>query len=206
MKNSVQFYEIRPTFKSWCFLSIWFSYHSSMIQTNYSRWKVGICNWWKKEFNIWTSWIQKKWMVKIAHTMSFTNRLHKKKEASYFYCSRACCWGPAPPKILPTSPSKLEIFFLLATTVTLSKAFLPPIGDTCKSHVNVHGHCDKIYHQLLATQVKFPRISLAIEAAHSLRHALESRPKTIGANFEHFWLFVGPNLLINAGTLTSGYY
>jgi hypothetical protein len=35
---------------------------------------------------------------------------------------------------------------------------------------------------------------------------LESRPKTIGANFEHFWLFVGPNLLINAGTLTSGYY
>jgi hypothetical protein len=145
-------------------------------------------------------------MVKIAHTMSFTNRLQTKKKASYFYCSRACCWGPAPPKILPTSPSKLEIFFLLATTVTLSKAFLPPIGDTCKSHVNVHGHCDKIYHQLLATQVKFPRKSLAIETAHSLRHALESRPKTIGANFEHFWLFVGPNLLINARTLTAGYW
>ncbi len=92
----------------------------------------------------------------------------------------------------------------MATTVTLSIAFLPPIGDTCKSHVNVHGHCDKIYHQLMATQVKFPRKSLAVEAAHSLRHALESRPKTIGANFEHFWLFVGPNLLINARTLTSG--
>jgi hypothetical protein len=56
----------------------------------------------------------------------------------------------------------------------------------------------------MATQVKFPRKSLAVEAAHSLRHALESRPKTIGANFEHFWLFVGPNLLINARTLTSG--
>ncbi len=33
------------------------------------------------------------------------------KKASYFYCSRACCWGPAPPRILPTSPSKLEINF-----------------------------------------------------------------------------------------------
>jgi hypothetical protein len=77
-----------------------------------------------------------------------------KKKKSYFYCSRACCRGTAPPKILPTSPSKLEIFFLVATTVTLIIAFLPPIGDTCKSHVNVHGHCDKIYHQLMATQVK----------------------------------------------------
>jgi hypothetical protein len=98
-------------------------------------------------------------------------------------------------------------FLLVATAVTLSIAFLPPIGDTCKSHVNVHGRSDKIYHQLMATQVKFPRESLATEAAHSLRHALhyESRPKTLGANFEHFWLFVGPNLLINARTLTSGY-
>jgi hypothetical protein len=51
-----------------------------------------------------------KWMVKIAHTMSFTNKPPPKK-ASYFYCSRACCWGPAPPRILPTSPSKLEINF-----------------------------------------------------------------------------------------------
>jgi hypothetical protein len=139
------------------------------------------------------------WTYNVIYKQGF------KKKASYFYCSRASCWGPAPPRILPTSPSKQEIFFLVATTVTLSIAFLPPIGDTCKSHVNVHGHCDKLYHQLMATQVKFPRKSLAIEAAHSLRHALESRPKTIGANFEHFWLFVGPNLLINARTLTSGY-
>jgi len=57
----------------------------------------------------------------------------------------------------------------------------------------------------MAIQVKFPRKFLAIEVAHRLRHALESRPKTIGANFEHFWLFVGPNLIINAKTLTSGY-
>jgi hypothetical protein len=74
----------------------------------------------------------------------------------------------------------------VATTVTLSIAFLPPIGDMCKSHVNVHGHCDKIYHQLMATQVKFPRKSLAIEAAHSLRHALESRPKQLG----QLWAFL----------------
>jgi hypothetical protein len=80
----------------------------------------------------------------------------------------------------------------VATAVTLSIAFLPPIGDICKNHVNVPGHSDKIYHQLMATQVKFPRKSLAIEAAHSLRHARESRPKTLGANFEHFWLFVAP--------------
>jgi hypothetical protein len=94
----------------------------------------------------------------------------------------------------------------VATAVTLNITFLPPIGDTCKSHVNVHGHYDKIYYQLImATQVKFPRKSLAIEAVHSLRHALESRPKTIGANFEHFGLFVGPNLLIHARTLTLGY-
>jgi len=117
------------------------------------------------------------------------------KKSSHFYCSRACCWGPAPPWILPTSPSKLAIFFSVATPVTLSIAFLQPIGDTCKSHVNVNSHCDKIYHQLMATQVKFPRKSLAIDAAHSLRHTFESRPKTIGANFEHFGPFVGPNLL-----------
>jgi hypothetical protein len=98
-------------------------------------------------------------------------------------------------------------FFLVATAVTLSIAFLLPIGDTCKSHVNVYGHCDKIYHQLMATQVKFPRKSLATEAAHSLRQALHTSqgPKHLRANFEHFWLFVGPNLLINARTLTSGY-
>jgi hypothetical protein len=74
--------------------------------------------------------------------------------------------------------------------------------------VNVHGHCDKIYHRLMATQVKFPRKSPATEAAHSLRHAFHRSQgsKTLGANFEHFWLFVGPELLINARTLTSGYY
>jgi len=100
---------------------------------------------------------------------------------------------------VPTSPSKLEIFFVVATGVTLNIAFLPPIGDTCKSHVNVHSHYDKIYHQLMATQVKFPRESLATEAAHSLRHALlrRQRPKTLGANFEHFGLFVGHSQLTN---------
>jgi len=45
----------------------------------------------------------------------------------------------------------------------------------------------------MATQVKFPRKSLAIDAAHSLRHTFESRPKTIGTNFEHFGPFVGAN-------------
>jgi hypothetical protein len=63
--------------------------------------------------------------------------------------------------------------FLMATAVTLSIAFLPPIGDACKSHVNVvHGHSDKMYHQLMATQVKFPRKSLATEAAHGFMQDL----------------------------------
>jgi len=62
-------------------------------------------------------------------------------------------------------------FFLVATAVALSIAFLPPIGDACKSHVNVHGHSEKMFHQLMATQVKFPRKSLAIEAGSSRLYA-----------------------------------
>jgi hypothetical protein len=62
------------------------------------------------------------------------------KKQAIFYCQ-----NPAPPRILPTSPSKLEILFLVATAITLSISFLAPIGDTCKSHVNVHGHSDKMY-------------------------------------------------------------
>jgi hypothetical protein len=90
-----------------------------------------------------------------------------KKKQAIFHCQ-----NPAPPRILPTSPSKLEILFLVATAVTLSIAFLAPIGETCKSHVNVHGHSDKMYHQLMATQVKSPRKSLATEAAHSFMQDL----------------------------------
>ncbi len=67
---------------------------------------------------------------------------------------------------------KLEILFLLATALTLNIAFLAPIGDTCKSHVNVNGHSDKMYHQLMATQVKSPRKSLATEAAHGFMQDL----------------------------------
>ncbi len=63
-------------------------------------------------------------------------------------------------------------FLLVATAVPLSIAFLPPIGDACKSYVNVHGHSDKMYHQLTATQVKFPRKSLATEAAHGFMQDL----------------------------------
>jgi hypothetical protein len=143
-------------------------------------------------------------MVQFAHTMSFTNKLQKVKQAIFTVLGHVVD-AQRLPESCQLHLQNWRSFFLVATTVTLSIAFLPPIGDTCKSHVNVHGHCDKIYHQLMATQVKFPRKSLAIEAAHSLRHALESRPKTIGTNFEHFWLFVGPNLLINARTLMSGY-
>ncbi len=84
--------------------------------------------------------------------------------------------------------------FLVATAVTLSIAFLPPIGDTCKSHVNVHGHWDKIYHQLMATQVKFPRESLATEAAHSSRHALHRSqvPKHLGRTLSIFGFLLAP--------------
>jgi len=43
--------------------------------------------------------------------------------------------------------------------------------------------------------------------AWTLRPALhrEPWPKKLGANFEHFGLQIGRNLLINAKTLTSGY-
>jgi len=99
-------------------------------------------------------------MVKIGQTSP-------KKKQAIFYCQ-----NPAPPRILPTSPSKLEILFSVATAVTLSISFLAPIGDTCKSHVNVHGHSDKMYHQLMATQVKSPRKSLATEATHGFMQDL----------------------------------
>jgi hypothetical protein len=145
-------------------------------------------------------------MVKIAHTMSFTNKPPQKKQAIFTVLGHVV-EAQRLPESCQLHLQNWRSIFLVATTVTLSIAFLPPIGDTCKSHVNVHGRSDKIYHQLMATQVKFPRKSLATEAVHSLRHALqyESRPKTLGANFEHFWVFVGPDLLINARTLTSGY-
>ncbi len=82
----------------------------------------------------------------------------------------------------------------MATAFTLNIAFLPPIGDTCKSHVHVHGHCDKIYHQLMATQVKFPRESLATEVAHSLRHALHRSqdPKHLGPTLSIFGFLLAP--------------
>jgi hypothetical protein len=183
-----------PTFKIWCLWSIWLSYHSSMIQKLYSIWKVGIWGWRKKKFNIWTS---NEWS-KLHIQFHLQTRPPQKKASS-----RACCWASQNPANFTFKTG--DRFFLVATAVI---AFLPPIGDTCKSHVNVHGHCDKIYRQFMATQVKFPRESLATEAAHSLRHALyrSQGPKHLGANFEHLGLFVGPNfLLINARTLTSGY-
>ncbi len=157
--NLVQFYEIRPTFKSWRFWSIWFSYHSSMIQTNYSRWKVGIWGWWKKKFNIWTCWIQKKLMVKFSHSISFTNKPQKK--ASYFLLSESSA-----------SQNPANFTFKTGDPFFSGYTFLAPIGHTCKSHVNVHGHSDKMYHQLMATQVKFPRKSLATEAAHAFMQDL----------------------------------
>ncbi len=81
--NLVQFYEIRPTFKSWCFWSIWFSYHSSMIQKIIvdGRWAFEVGG--KRNSTFGHVWIQKKWMIKIAHTMSFTNKPKKKKSKLY---------------------------------------------------------------------------------------------------------------------------
>jgi hypothetical protein len=106
-------------------------------------------------------------MVKFAHTMSFTNKPFKKKQAIFTVLGHVV-EAQHLPESCQLHLRNWRSFFLVATTVTLSIAFLLPIGDTCKSHVNVHGHCDKIYHQLImATQVKLPRKSLAIEAAHS---------------------------------------
>jgi hypothetical protein len=91
----------------------------------------------------------------------------QKKKQAIFYCQ-----NPAPPRILPTSPSKLEINFFSGYGSHIKLAFLAPIGDTCKSHVNVHGHSDKMYNQLMATQVKYPRKSLPTEAAHGFMQDL----------------------------------
>jgi hypothetical protein len=126
--------------------------------------------------------------------MSFTNK--PKKKASYFYCSRAFCWRPSASQNPANFTFKTgDQIFLVATAVTLSIAFLPPIGDTCKSHVNVHGHCDKIYHRLMATQVKFPRKSLATEAAHSLRHAFHRNqgPKHLGPTLSILGFLLAPS-------------
>jgi hypothetical protein len=41
---------------------------------------------------------------------------------------------------LPESCQNWRSFSLVVTAITLSIVFLPPISDTCKSHVNVHGH------------------------------------------------------------------
>ncbi len=108
-------------------------------------------------------------MVKIAHTMSFTNQ---KNSQAIFTVLGHVVEAQRLPESCQLHLQNWRSFFLVATAVTLSIAFLPPIGDTCKSHVNVHGHSDKIYHQLMATQVKFPRKSPATETAHILRHAL----------------------------------
>ncbi len=78
--------------------------------------------WWKKKFNIWTCWIQKKWTVKIC-TYNVIYKQAPKKKPSYFYCSRAWCWGPAPPRILPTSRSKLEIFLRFTLGVRAQKTW-----------------------------------------------------------------------------------
>jgi hypothetical protein len=53
-------------------------------------------------------------MVKIC-TYNVIYKHAPKKKPSYFYCSRACCWGPAPPRILPTSPSKTGDLFKIYT-------------------------------------------------------------------------------------------
>jgi hypothetical protein len=65
----------------------------------------------------------------------------------------------------------------------------------------------KIYHQLMATQVKFPKESLATEAAHNLRHALHRSqgPTHLGPTSSIFGFLLGPNLLIHARILTSWY-
>jgi hypothetical protein len=129
------------------------------------------------------------------------------KIASYFYCSRACCWGPAPPRILPTSPSKLEIslfcgysshikYRFSATNWRYMQKSCECIWPLWQNLSSIYGHTSKI-----SKEISGHRGSSQLKA----RFTYESSPKTLGANFEHFGLFVGLNLLINARTLTSGY-
>ncbi len=133
-------------------------------------------------------------MVKIAHTMSFTNKPPPKKKQAIFTVLGHVVEAQRLPESCQLHLQNWRSIFLVATAVTLSIAFLPPIGDTCKSHVNVHGHSDKIYHQLMATQVKFPREFLATEAAHSLRHASHRSqgPKHLGPTLSIFGFLLAP--------------
>jgi hypothetical protein len=62
----------------------WFQYF-------YRKWKVGIWAWWKK-----------KWVIKVTHTVINYTQAQKKK-ATYFFCSRAYCQGPAPLRTLGNS-------------------------------------------------------------------------------------------------------
>ncbi len=76
---------------------------------------------------------------------------------------------------------RLRIAFRLHTLTFL----LPRIGNTCKSHVDVHGHSDKIHHEHIKIQGNFPRKSLATEAAHSLRlHLQNLLPLLLAMNIE----------------------
>ncbi len=128
-------------------------------------------------------------MVKIAHTMSFTNK--PKKTSKLFFTVRI----QRLPESCQLHLQNWRSNFLVATAVTLSIAFLAPIGDTCKSHVNVHGHSDKLYHQLMATQVKLPRKSLATEQLTALCkiHTRNQGPKNLGPTLSIFGLLLVPS-------------
>jgi hypothetical protein len=144
-----------------------------MIQKNYSRWKVGIWGLWKKKFNIWACWIRKE-----------MNGQNYKYNVIY---------KQAPPH----PPQKQAIFTVLWHIVEAQR-----LPEACQLHLQkwrsiiFSGYSSHIKYSFSATnwrymqkscectwpqwqnlsstygQVKFPRKSPAIEAAHSLRHAL----------------------------------
>ncbi len=149
---------------------------------------MGIWGWWKKKFNIWTS---NEWSK--SHIQCHLQTSPKKKQAIFSVLGHVV-EAQRLPESCQLHLQNWRSNFFSGSSSHVKYSFSATNGDTCKSHVNVHGHCDKIYRRLMATQVKFPRKSPATEAAHSLRHALHRSqgPKHLGPTLSIFGFLLAP--------------
>jgi len=77
----------------------------------------------KANFNIWTCWIQKKWMVKIAHTRSFTNKPKKKSKLFLLFCG--ILLRPSASQKPANFTSILEINFFSGYSSHIKYSFSP---------------------------------------------------------------------------------
>jgi hypothetical protein len=147
-----------------------------------------------------------KWMVKIAHTMSFTNK-HKIKGQAIFTVLGHVVEVQRLPESCQLHLQNWRSIFLSGYSSHVKYSFSATnwryMQKSCEctwplwqNLSSTYGHTSKISKDISghkgSSQLK-ARFTLGVQA------------QTLGANFEHFGLFVGPNLLINARTLTSGY-